>query len=107
MIVVIGSPIGRLAGASITAAGLPSRIALSAAGAGYRVQLVGRVGDDPTADAIVLDLARGEVGHVALLRDATMATPLEKPEREGSEVDDDAETAELVEEASRSIDPIL
>jgi hypothetical protein len=39
--------------------------------------LVGKTGDDPTADGVVLDLARGGVGHVALLRDSGHATPLE------------------------------
>ena len=79
MIVVIGSPIGRLADGTIAAAGMASRVALAAAGAGRTVQLVGKTGDDPTADGVVLDLARGGVGHVALLRDPARATPLEVP----------------------------
>jgi len=54
-------------------------VALAAAGAGSPVQLVGKTGDDPTADGVVLDLARGGVGHVALLRDPARATPLEAP----------------------------
>ena len=70
MIVVIGSPIGRIADGAIAAGGSASRVALAAAAAGQVVQLVGRTGDDPTAEAVVLDLARGGVGHVALLRDA-------------------------------------
>jgi hypothetical protein len=77
MIVVVGSPIGRLADGSIVAAGTASRVALAAARAGRTVQLVGRTGDDPTADALILDLARGGVGHVALLRDPARITPLE------------------------------
>jgi hypothetical protein len=91
MIVVIGCPTGRVADGVIAAAGMSSRVALSAAGAGRTVQLVGRVGDDPTADAVVLDLARGGVGHVALLRDGTRATPLEPAEPDepdGTEIDD-------------------
>ena len=79
MIVVIGSPIGRLADGVISAGGTASRVALAAAGAGRTVQLVGKTGDDATADAVVLDLARGGVGHVALLRDPARATPLESP----------------------------
>jgi hypothetical protein len=39
--------------------------------------VVGRTGDDETADGVVLDLARGGVGHVALLRDGSRPTPLE------------------------------
>ena len=77
MIVVIGSPIGRIADRAIAAGGSASRVALAAAAAGRVVQLVGRTGDDPTAEAVVLDLARGGVGHVALLRDASRVTPLE------------------------------
>lgn len=84
MIVVIGSPIGRL-GDGVAAAGMASRVALAAAGAGRTVQLVGRTGDDPTADGVVLDLARGGVGHVALLRDPARATPLEAPPADDDE----------------------
>ena len=91
MIVVIGSPIGRLADGTIAAAGMASRVALVAAGAGRTVQLVGKTGDDPTADGVVLDLARGGVGHVALLRDPARATPLEPPptDVEDAAADDD------------------
>ena len=77
MIVVVGSPIGRIVDGAIAAGGSASRVALAAAAAGHAVQLVGRTGDDPTAEALVLDLARGGVGHVALLRDGSRATPLE------------------------------
>ena len=79
MIVVVGSPVGRLAGGLIVAGGTASRVALAAAAAGRSVQLVGKTGDDPTADGVLLDLARGGVGHVALLRDPARATPLETP----------------------------
>ena len=61
----------------MTAAGTASRVALAAAKLGGSVQLVGKTGDDPAADAIVLDLARGGVGHVALLRDPARPTPVE------------------------------
>lgn len=77
MIVVVGSPIGRLADGLVVASGAAARVALAAAAAGRAVQLVGKAGDDPAADAVVLDLARGGVGHVALLRDPGLATPLE------------------------------
>jgi sugar/nucleoside kinase (ribokinase family) len=77
MIVVVGSPIGRLVDGAVSAAGTVSRIALAAAAAGRTVQLVGRTGDDPTADAVILDLARGGVGHVALLRDPARTTSLD------------------------------
>ena len=77
MIVVIGSPVGRLDDDVVVAGGSGSRVALAAAQRGRTVQLVGVTGDDPTADGVILDLARGGVGHVALLRDPGRATPLE------------------------------
>ena len=77
MIVVIGSPIGRSVDGATAAGGTASRIALAAARTGRSVQLVGKTGDDAIADGVVLDLARGGVGHVALLRDPARATPLE------------------------------
>lgn len=55
--------------------GLAARVALSAAKHGRVVQLVGKAGEDPEGDAVVLALARGGVGHVALLRDAGLPTP--------------------------------
>jgi sugar/nucleoside kinase (ribokinase family) len=79
VIVVIGSPIGRVTDGAISAAGMSSRVALAAARTGAPVQVVGKTGDDETADAVVLDLARGGVGHVALLRDGSRPTPLEPP----------------------------
>ena len=79
MIVVIGSPIGRSVDGVVAAGGMASRVALAVSAAGSAVQLVGKTGDDPTADGVVLDLARGGVGHVALLRDPAWATPLESP----------------------------
>jgi pfkB family carbohydrate kinase len=77
VIVVIGSPAGRLEDGRIVAGGPAARVAVAAAGGGRQVQVVGRVGDDPTADAILLDLARAGVGHVAVLRDPSRPTPLE------------------------------
>ena len=77
MIVVIGTPTGRLRDDVVVAGGIASRVALAASGLGRTVQLVGKTGDDSTADGVVLDLARGGVGHVALLRDSARATPLE------------------------------
>jgi hypothetical protein len=77
VIVVIGSPIGRSVDGVLSAGGSAARVALAAARAGRSVQLVGKTGDDAIADGVILDLARGGVGHVALLRDAARATPLE------------------------------
>jgi hypothetical protein len=94
VIVVIGSPIGRLDDGAVLAGGTAVRVALAAARNGRTVQLVGKMGDDPTADIVVLDLARGGVGHVALLRDPGRATRLEQvaPDSvDGSATDDDSD----------------
>jgi hypothetical protein len=90
VIVVIGSPIGRLVDGHVAAWGAAAQTALAAAGAGRAVQLVGRIGDDPTADGLLIDLARGKVGHVAVLRDPARATPLARAttvDEEPSEID--------------------
>jgi sugar/nucleoside kinase (ribokinase family) len=76
VIVVIGSPIGWLRDDEVVSTGTPALAALAAAAAGREVQLVGRTGDDPTADGLLLSLTRGGVGHVALLRDPARPTPL-------------------------------
>ena len=91
MIAVIGTPSGRLVNGVVLAAGSASRIALAAARAGRLVQLVGKTGDDQIADGVLSDLARGGVGHVALLRDPARATPLDAssaPEDEDGDGDD-------------------
>ena len=76
MIIVIGSPVGRRSAGRIVADGFASLVALAAAESGGTVQLVGRIGDDAAADAVLQDLVRGGVGHVAILRDPARATPL-------------------------------
>jgi hypothetical protein len=58
------------------AAGLGVDIALAAATAGARVELVGKVGDDPAGDAIAVELERAGVGHAALLREPAARTPV-------------------------------
>lgn len=72
MIVVLGRPgltaddhIDRPAG----------RIALAAARAGGRVELVGSVGDDADGDAVVVELGQAGIGHAAVLRDPAGNTP--------------------------------
>jgi len=77
VIVVIGNPhlkFGNAAGAQ-RAGGLAAGVAIGAAAAGGDVQLVGKTGDDPAGDVILLDLASRGVGHVAVLRDPSWATP--------------------------------
>lgn len=75
MIVVVGSPVHRALPDGAAAEGLSARIALAAAGRGSSVQLVGKIGEDPEGDAVVLALSGGHVGHVALLREGARRTP--------------------------------
>lgn len=89
MIVVVGQPFYRETAAGPDVGGLPARIAQAAASAGRAVQLVGKVGEDPAGDAVVLALARGGVGHVALLRDAGRGTPVARAAEDEALVPDD------------------
>jgi len=61
------------------AGGLAAGIARAAAAVGAEVQLIGKVGDDPSGDAVLIALGRGGVGHLALLRDPGRATPIASP----------------------------
>jgi hypothetical protein len=54
-------------------------IARAAAAAGAEVQVVGKVGEDPGGEAVLLDLATALVGHVAILRDPSRPTPAALP----------------------------
>ena len=79
MIVVIGQPVlGRVDGEPV-ATGTSARIGLAAAARGAVVQLVGKVGEDADGEALTLALAQGHVGHVAVLRDPALPTPLAGP----------------------------
>ena len=77
MIVVIGQPVLMRVDGNPVATGSAARIALTAADRGAAVQLIGKVGDDPDGEALVLALAQGHVGHVALLRDPAHRTPVQ------------------------------
>jgi hypothetical protein len=121
VIVVVGSPSGRHDGARVVAGGLAAGIAIEAARGGRHVEIVGRIGDDAAADAILQDLARSGVGHVAILRDQARPTPLEPgpgqgtaddplvPEADGADVDlalrylTDFQVLVLVEPAAPSV----
>ncbi len=97
MIVVIGRPVLHATADVPTATGSAARIALTAAARGATVQLLGKVGEDAEGEAVLLALARGGVGHVALLRDAAHRTPrlVETPEdATGLDADGDDETAD-------------
>ena len=76
MIVVVGSPLVRTSEAGPRAAGMAIGIARAAAAAGSDVQVVGKVGEDPGGDAVLLDLTAATVGHAAILRDPSRPTPV-------------------------------
>jgi len=75
VIVVVGNP-GWRGAEPAGPAGRACDIAVEAARRGSRVELVGRTGDDPAGDALLLALTRAGVGHVAMLRDPSRATPI-------------------------------
>ena len=75
VIVVVGTPEWRAAEPA-GPGGRACRVALAAAARGSAVELIGRAGDDPAGDALLLALARSHVGHVALLRDPSRPTPI-------------------------------
>src|SRR4051812_42332685 len=101
MVVVVGVPVWR-AGEARGPDGMAARIAIAAATAGAAVELVGRVGDDPTGDALVLALSRAGVGHVAVLRDSGRETPVvQAPESPRDLAADDPP----IEEAADEVDP--
>ena len=76
MIAVIGSPYLRMTDTGdVIAGGLAADVARAAASRGGRVELIGRIGDDPTGDEMVTALTRVGVGHVSVLRDAALRTP--------------------------------
>lgn len=81
MIVVVGDPVLHLAdvGAPSVAVGRAAAIARACVRAGASVQLAGKVGDDPAGDEVLMSLTRDGVGHVALLRDAGLATRMDAP----------------------------
>ncbi len=74
MIVVIGIPAWR-ASEPPGPDGRACLVALAAAARGAAVELIGRAGDDPAGDALLIALANAHVGHVALLRDPVRPTP--------------------------------
>ncbi|HLY13638.1 MAG TPA: hypothetical protein VKR24_04765 [Candidatus Limnocylindrales bacterium] len=81
MIVVIGSPslLPADPGGRPAAAGPAVDVARGATDAGSSVQLIGKIGDDPAGDALLLALADAGIGHVAILRDPARATPVAQP----------------------------
>jgi sugar/nucleoside kinase (ribokinase family) len=78
VIVVIGSPsiVPGDPGRRSTAAGRSIEVAQGVIDGGAPVELVGKIGDDPAGDALLLALADAGIGHVALLRDPARRTPV-------------------------------
>ena len=76
--------------------GRACEIALAVAGSGARAEVVGRVGDDPAGDRLLIALALAGVGHAAVLRDPARPTPVlaEDPEPEPDPADAFAEPPE-------------
>jgi hypothetical protein len=75
VIVVVGSPHLRFRASKQEAAGPAVGVGAAAAAGGAGVELVGKIGDDPAGEVVLLDLAAREIGHVAILRDPSRATP--------------------------------
>jgi hypothetical protein len=86
VITVVGTPAWRTAEPP-GPAGRACEIALAAAAVGSRVELVGRIGDDPAGDALLLALARASIGHAAVLRDPARPTALAGPPAEPEDDD--------------------
>jgi sugar/nucleoside kinase (ribokinase family) len=95
MIAIVGSPLEETSLGGVRAGGLAVVIARAAAAAGGEVEVVGKVGEDPAGEAVLLDLARAQIGHVALIRDPS------QPTGRVGEVDDEELDAALIEEAPR------
>jgi sugar/nucleoside kinase (ribokinase family) len=76
VIVAVGHPMLRAESLGGGLEGTAALAAATAAAMGRDVQLVGKIGDDPEGDVLVLALAAAHVGTAALLRDAARRTPI-------------------------------
>jgi sugar/nucleoside kinase (ribokinase family) len=109
VIVIIGIPVA--ADGERGVAGTPALAALAAVRAGATIELVGKVGDDPAGDAIVVALGRQGVGHAALLRDPGRRTPIASApaadDPAGFTAESDPEEARVMDAVDRSDWPVL
>jgi sugar/nucleoside kinase (ribokinase family) len=105
VIVVVGDPSLRPAGATATAEpdGPAAAIARACALAGATVQVAGKVGDDPPGDEILLGLTRHGIGHVALLRDAGAITSV--GQLATTPISDEAVAPDDLPDADAELDP--
>ena len=101
MIVVVGNPIGRAVELGGGVDGTAARTAIAAARGGGDVQLVGKTGEDPLGDEVLMALAAAGVGHVAVLREPGRPTP-SAPPRSGASPSPDGPA--LGEELAAEID---
>jgi len=76
VIVVVGQPFARRSPSGWVADGAAVGVAAAALEVGGRVELLGRIGDDPVGEALVLDLARRGIGHAAVIRSPGRPTPV-------------------------------
>lgn len=75
MIVVIGALSAARHGESYSVDGYAAAVALALAAAGEQVELIAKIGVDDAGESAIHQLDRGGVGHVALLREVSLATP--------------------------------
>ncbi|HXU85025.1 MAG TPA: PfkB family carbohydrate kinase [Verrucomicrobiae bacterium] len=108
MIVVVGSPVAQPAGAGIEAGGLAATVARAAAASGAAVQIVGRVGEDPAGDLVLLALAASGIGHVAVLREPGRLTPTAPAPGAGGASPDGPDLAEaMLDDESGTDEPAI
>lgn len=108
VIVVIGHPLAVVGADGARPAGAAVEAAMAATEQGAEVQLVGKLGDDDVGDAVVLALGSSGIGHAALLRDPSRATPLLVRGVETEDLDTgDDELVDLIEPAHAGARPTL
>jgi hypothetical protein len=101
MIVVVGLPAyADSPDGEKCAGGLVVEVAAAARGRGAEVELVGKIGNDGTGDAVVVALGRLGIGHAALLRDPARPTPVLTVDvsEDGAEIDAEGPTTRLLPE---------
>jgi len=106
VIVVVGGLAWR-DGAPPGPGGRACEVALAAASSGASVEVVGRAGDDPTGDALMLALAQARIGHVAVLRDVARTPVLPRLPTADDEAADDVGAAMIEQEPAVDGDPMV
>ncbi len=77
MIVVIGTLSARTEGATYGLSGYAATAALAIAATGEPVEMVSKVGSDAAGESLITKLAAAGIGHVALIRDGALPTPVD------------------------------